>query len=130
MVVEVLHVRTDLGLRPGGTVDGGGERGGEALLGLGLGERLGAMVGETLSAPVFDPTPDPVWRVPNMAAVESLARRQADRVQTTLQRGNLPLVLGGDDSVLLGCLLALARTGPAGLVMLDGHTDFWDPRLG
>lgn len=111
-------------------MEGGVERGGEVLLDLGLGERLGAVVGEALSAPVFDPTPDPVWRVPNLAAAASLARRQADRVQTMLRRGNLPLVLGGDDSVLLGCLLALARTGPAGLVMLDGHTDFWDPRLG
>jgi arginase family enzyme len=41
-------------------------------------------------------------------------------------RGEFPVVLGGDDTVLRGCLLALRRLGSAGLVILDGHTDFWD----
>jgi arginase len=33
-------------------------------------------------------------------------------------------VLGGDCSILLGNLLALRRGGRAGLVFIDGHSDF------
>ncbi len=55
-----------------------------------------------------------------------LAIEQADRVCQMLNAGQFPVVLGGDASVLLGCLLALRRLGSAGLVLLDGHTDFWD----
>ena len=47
-----------------------------------------------------------------------------------VEAGNFPVVLGGDDSVLFGCGLALRRLGTAGLVLLDGHTDFWNPRNG
>jgi arginase len=38
-----------------------------------------------------------------------------------------PLVLGGDDSVLFGNLLALRRRGRFGLIFLDAHTDFYLP---
>jgi Arginase family len=44
-----------------------------------------------------------------------------------LDRGAFPLVLGGDDSVLFGNLLALRRRGRYGLVFLDAHTDFYLP---
>jgi len=59
-------------------------------------------------------------------AVAALAIKQADGVGEILDKGVLPVVLGGDDTVLLGCLLAVRRRGSAGLVLLDGHTDYWD----
>lgn len=40
-----------------------------------------------------------------------------------------PLVLGGDCSILLGPLLALAEQGQYALFYLDGHTDFMWPSL-
>src|SRR5262249_971637 len=39
----------------------------------------------------------------------------------------LPVVLGGDRSIVLGCLLALRRRGRYGLLFLDGHADFYQP---
>src|SRR5262245_44187407 len=39
----------------------------------------------------------------------------------------LPVVLGGDCSIVLGCLLALRRRGRYGLLFLDGHADFYQP---
>jgi arginase len=36
-------------------------------------------------------------------------------------------VLGGDCSILLGCLLAARRRGRSGLLFLDGHADFFQP---
>lgn len=47
------------------------------------------------------------------------------RVARTLaQHDGFTLVLGGDCSVLLGCLLGLARDRDLGLVFIDGHSDF------
>ncbi len=37
------------------------------------------------------------------------------------------MVLGGDCSILLGCLLPLRRRGRFGLFFLDGHADFYQP---
>ena len=118
---RILHVETNLGLRPGGV-----ERLGAVLLELGLAERIGARVADGLRAPAFVDRRDPVLGARNVPAVAALAIEQADRVGEILDEGAFPVVLGGDDSVLLGCLLALRRRGSAGLVLLDGHTDFWD----
>jgi arginase len=118
---RILHVETNLGLRPGGV-----ERLGAVLLELGLAERIGARVADGLRAPAFVDRRDPLLGARNVPAVAALAIEQADRVGEILDEGGFPVVLGGDDSVLLGCLLALRRRGSAGLVLLDGHTDFWD----
>ena len=120
-MAKILHVETNLGLRPGGV-----ECLGSALLGLGLAERIDAEVVETLHASPFREELDPAWGTRNLAAIAELARAQADRVEGIIDDGSFPLVLGGDDSVLLGCLLALRRRGSVGLLFIDGHTDFWD----
>jgi arginase len=118
---RILHVETNLGLRPGGV-----ERLGAALLELGLAERIGAQVADGLRAPAFVDRRDPLLGARNVPAIAALAIEQADRVGEILDEGGFPVVMGGDDSVLLGCLLALRRRGSAGLLLLDGHTDFWD----
>ena len=118
---RIVHVETNLGLRPGGV-----ERLGEALLGLGLAERVGAQVAGRIRAPAFDEHRDPVLGARNVQAVAALATEQADRVGEILDHGGFPIVLGGDDSVLFGNLLALRRRGTAGLMFLDAHTDYWD----
>jgi arginase len=117
----ILHVETNLGLRPSGV-----ERLGAVLLDLGLAERVGGKFAGRLRAPEFDHWRDPALGARNVRAAAALASEQADRVGKIVDDGGFPVVLGGDDSVLLGCLLALRRRGPAGLVLLDGHTDYWD----
>ena len=119
--VRILHVETNLGLRPSGV-----ERLGEALLKLGLAGRLGARTVDDLRAPAFVDRRDPALGARNVPAVAALALEQADRVGEIVDTGGFPVVLGGDDTVLLGCLLALRRRGSAGLALLDGHTDYWD----
>lgn len=44
-----------------------------------------------------------------------------------LDAGDVPIVLGGDCSILLGNLLALRRRGRHGLLFIDGHADFYQP---
>jgi agmatinase len=48
-----------------------------------------------------------------------------------LAAGTVPLVLGGDHSIVLGELRAHARArGPVGVVVLDAHADTWDAYYG
>jgi arginase len=119
--VKILHVETNLGLRRGGV-----ERLGSALLELGLADRLAAHGVESLRAPEFRQDRDPVSGTRNLPEIAQLASSQADKIGKILDENAFPLVLGGDDSVLIGCLLALRRRGSAGLMFMDGHTDFWD----
>jgi arginase len=121
----LLYVRTNLGLRPTGVEDLGA-----TLLDLGLADRLGAAVVPRLEAPPFEEELDADIGARNVAAVAALAIEQAGRVDAMVEAGNFPVVLGGDDTVLFGCGLALRRLGSAGLLLLDGHTDFWNPRNG
>ena len=51
----------------------------------------------------------------------------ADAVGDVMDRGEFPVVLGGDCSILLGNLLALKRRGRYGLLFIDGHADFYNP---
>lgn len=65
--------------------------------------------------------------VRNQAAMIDHARRLTDRIDAVLDTGAAPLVIGGDCSVLLGVGLSMKRRGGAGLVHVDGHTDFRHP---
>src|ERR1700761_6002730 len=52
-------------------------------------------------------------------------------LQPILRAGTVPLVLGGDHSIVLGELRAQAAVhGPVGLVLLDAHADTWDQYYG
>ena len=44
-----------------------------------------------------------------------------------LDSGVVPVVLGGDCSIVLGTMLALRRRGRYGLLFIDGHADFYQP---
>ena len=65
---QVLHIETNLGLRPSGV-----ERLGEVLLDLGLAGRVGATVAGILRAPAFDVRRDPALGARNVPAVAALA---------------------------------------------------------
>jgi agmatinase len=54
-------------------------------------------------------------------------RRIEEGLAPLVEAGVFPLVLGGDHSITLAELRALARRhGPMALVQLDSHTDTWD----
>src|SRR6476660_408529 len=88
---QILHVETNLGLRPGGV-----ERLGAVLLELGLAELIDAAVAPALRAPPFDDRRDPELGARNVQAAATLAIEQADRVCQILNVGRFPVVLGGD----------------------------------
>ncbi|WP_348774251.1 arginase family protein [Micromonospora sp. WMMD987] len=132
--IAVLDAPTNLGLRPptATSVPGCGKAPG-ALRDHGLLARLGARDAGCLTAPRYDPGD---WRpgdgVCHAREISGYSTVLADRIGAIIDRGEFPLVLGGDCSVLLGSALAMHRLGEAvggriGLVFVDGHSDFRHP---
>ncbi|NUK26134.1 arginase family protein [Streptomyces lunaelactis] len=120
--LAIIEAPSVLGLRPSGVEDLPG-----ALLGAGLLGRLGAVAAGRVEAPAYDPGRDAGTGILNPGGIAEYSIRLADAVGGVLDRGLFPVVLGGDCSILLGNLLALARRGRYGLLFLDGHTDFYQP---
>lgn len=122
MKITFLDAPTNLGLIPGGV-----ERLGAALQAAGLRRQLDAQYAGRVDPLPYDPRRDPATGLLNPSGLSDFALRQAEAVATVLDTGAFPLVLGGDDSVLFGNLLALRRRGRYGLAFLDAHTDFYLP---
>ncbi len=71
----------------------------------------------------------------DLAITPGNAVRTAEQIHAgltpVLEAGIVPLVLGGDHSIVLGELRAHAAAhGPVGLVLLDAHADTWDQYYG
>ncbi|MWB99616.1 arginase family protein, partial [Agromyces seonyuensis] len=129
-MIAILSAPSNLGLRPpepGGVP--GTAKAPEALRAAGLYRRLAEEVGAIDAGLVLagryvdDDDRRPAGRIRNQDAILDHTARLASRIDDLVGEGHAPLVLGGDCSILLGPALALAGTG-AGLVHLDGHTDF------
>jgi len=120
----IVQAPSGLGLRASG-VQGLGD----ALLGHGLAEALDARVATAVTPPRGSGGVDPASGVLNGPEIAEYAVALADAVGGVLDCGDVPLVLGGDCSVLLGGALALRRRGGAGLLFLDGHADFYEPSV-
>jgi arginase len=65
--------------------------------------------------------------VRNATALARYTRRLAAVLEPVLARGQFPIVVGGDCSILLGCVLALRKQGRYGLAHVDAHADFYQP---
>jgi agmatinase len=71
----------------------------------------------------------------DIATTPGNAQRSAEQIARGLapviDAGPVPIVLGGDHSIVLGELRAhAARHGPLGVVLLDAHADTWDSYWG
>lgn len=131
-MIAIVSAPSNLGLRPPqrGAVPGTAKAP-EALRDAGLHAALaqhGAVdVGAVLPGRYLDDERRPAGTVRNQDAVVDHARRLAHRLVSLRREGHSPLVLGGDCSLLLAAGLASKVSGGAGLVHVDGHTDFRHP---
>lgn len=126
--LALISVSQDLGAGRRGV-----DMGPSAIRIAGLGEaltRLGWSVRETGRVTAHDPetieAEDAAARF--VAEISDVARRTRELVTEGLSRGCLPLILGGDHSVALGSVPAVARHyrdqgRPIGLIWVDAHTD-------
>ena len=120
--ITIVEAPSILGLRPSGV-----EELPDALRAAGLHERLKVRDVVRVPSLPYDDRRDPLTGMLNVAALGEYTRRLADEVERVLERGHRPLVLGGDCTIMLGNLLALARRGRHGLLFFDGHADFYQP---
>jgi arginase len=129
-VIALVSAPSNLGLRPPQqTSVPGCAKAPEALREAGLFRRFaqyGALdAGTILPGRYADDAAPGVLR--NQALIIEHARRLAARIAGLRGDGHVPLVIGGDCSLLIAAGLALRRAGQFGLVHLDGHTDFRNP---
>jgi arginase len=118
----IIEAPSVLGLFPGGV-----EHLPSALLDAGLAEAISARHVGVVTPPPYDPRRDAATGLLNPTGLRDYAHALADATGAVLDVGDVPLVLGGDCSILLGNLLALRRRGRHGLLFIDGHADFYQP---
>jgi arginase len=118
----VIEAPSVLGLFPKGV-----ETLPDGLLAAGLAERIGATHAGRVEPPPYDQRRDEATGLLNPHGIAAYSLALADSIAPVKARGDFPVVLGGDCSILLGCVLATRRQGRAGLLFLDGHADFYQP---
>ncbi|WP_440989851.1 arginase [Haloarchaeobius baliensis] len=59
--------------------------------------------------------------------VEDVSLRLADQVAEAIDDGGVPLVLGGDHSIAIGCLSGSSRDADIGAIWFDAHGDYNTP---
>jgi arginase len=120
----IIEAPSVLGLWPSGVQDAP-----SVLLEMGLGLGLGVEKTLRLEPPPYDPRRDPQTHMLNLRGLLAYVQVLARDVWNTIEDKHVPIVLGGDCSILLGPALALRQRGRYGLLFVDGHMDYWDARL-
>lgn len=125
MTVEIIGVPMDLGANRRGT-----DMGPSALRYAGLSSILRSMGLEVIDhGNIAIPVPESLKiDNPDLLFIDEIvegSNKLGDFVAAVLDRGNFPLVLGGDHSIALGSLLGTSRKIPdIGLIWMDAHGDF------
>lgn len=126
--MHIILAPTNLGLsplRPGHVP--GTWRAPQALMAHGLAQKLGARAVTELPQPTYSPAAQPGTRIRNGHGIRAFTIALAAEVVAVQARGEFPLVVGGDCSILLGALAGSRSAGPLSLVHIDGHSDFRHP---
>jgi arginase len=120
----IIEAPSALGLWPSGVQDAP-----RVLLDMGLGVGLGIEKTLRLEPPPFDPRRDPKTHMLNPQGLVAYTQILAREVWNMIEDKQVPILLGGDCSILLGPALALRERGRYGLLFVDGHMDYWDASL-
>jgi arginase len=120
----IIEAPSVLGLWPSGV-----QNAPSVLLEMGLAAGLGIERTLRLEPPAYDPRRDPQTHMLNPAGLLAYTQELARETWNTLEDKYMPLLLGGDCSILLGPALALKERGRYGLLFVDGHLDYWNAEL-
>jgi arginase len=125
--IAIIRAPSNLGLRPQGGREPGTWRAPQVLMAAGLEKAVSAVEVRSLARPAYDREPQAGTRIRNGRTIRAFSLQLADEVRRMLAAGRFPLIIGGDCSVLLGCLYGSRLAGGRGLVHIDGHSDFSHP---
>ncbi len=107
----------------------GVERAPDVLLAAGLAGGVPARRAGRVAAEGYSPVRDQPTGILNPWPLAVYSGQLADALTGLLDRGEFPVVLGGDCSIVLGAMLALRRRGRYGLLYIDGDADFYQPEV-
>jgi arginase len=124
MQIDIIGVPIDLGADRRG-VDMGPSAIRYALLQQEL-EKLGHTVQDkgNVEAPIAEMCAITNSKLKYIDCIVPMSRRVAGAVATSIQSGNLPVVLGGDHSLALGSIRGAAKHKKVGVLWVDAHADF------
>jgi arginase len=77
-----------------------------------------------IDAPVYSTAIDPESKVRNAGSIINYSHDLADAIDGCIIKKEIPVLIGGDCSILIGAALSLKRNGNYGLFFIDGHTDY------
>jgi arginase len=120
----VIGAKTNLGLKPYDNLEPRAvDRSPGVYRTLGLLEALDAEDAGDVVAAAYRDIARPPGGIRNEDAIVEFSCRLASEVRRLLSQEKFPVVVGGDCSVLLGCLLGIEGPGRTGLIFIDGHAD-------
>ena len=125
--IAVVGAPSSIGIRP---YDDGEQRhldrAPSVLRARNLVSRLGAIDFGDVTPPAYRDYARPVEHARNEELVVAYSRALAERIVSATYGNRFGVVIGGDCSIVLGCLLAARKRlgGPVGLVYVDAHADF------
>ena len=122
--VILVLAPSNLGLRPKNGRQPGTWRAPQALMNAGLREALAAHEVIRLERPAYEFDAQHHTRIRNGQTIRAFSLALSEKVRGVLGAGRFPVVIGGDCSILLGCLHGARLAGGRGLVHVDGHSDF------
>lgn len=125
MAIQIISASSILGLMPTGV-----EGLADSLLSSGLLQKLQVKYPlvqvQTFNA-FYSGQRDAETNCLNGKYIKDFAISLSEAVSSAICQNRLPLVLGGDCSILLGTMLALKMNGDFGLIFMDAHADFYEP---
>jgi arginase len=126
--IVLILAPSNLGLRPNENgLQPGAWRAPQALMDAELAHAVGATDVLSLKRPAYQFDAQFGTAIRNGLSIRAFSLELGEKVRQVLQSGRFPLVVGGDCSILLGCLYGARLAGGRGLVHVDGHSDFFHP---
>ncbi len=128
--IVLVEAPTNLGLiEPAPGVEPGVKFLPEALNKAGFAVSIGIKEKILVKPPVYSMNIDIESKVRNADAIVNYSLQFADQIGKIIDNNKIPLVVGGDCSLLIGAGVALKRRGNFGVFYIDGHTDYMWPEF-
>ncbi len=124
--IELISAPSILGLKPTGVEDLG-----ESLLASGLAENLRSshpVIHVPTLNTLYNNTRDRETNCLNAKPIRDFSLTLGEAISNTFNRRRFAFVLGGDCSILLGIMSGLKAKGTYGIIFLDAHADFYEPK--
>ena len=128
--IVLIEAPSNLGLKePAPGIEPGVKFLPAALDKAGFSTSIGASEKLHVEPPSYSMHLDKASKIRNVDAIVGYSKKLAAAIREVMEENKIPLVIGGDCSVMIGAALALKQGGNFGLFHLDGHTDYMWPEF-